>query len=170
MVSHQVPAEQATGRYLRSACYAQGRSRALAARLAGPSRAFTPGRSYAGPALPGRIWRSLTHPAGGRLSGVMAALAMIIAVAITTAGYLAGTITARRAAAYPPLAGDQPDTAPGAPPAPPDTAPGEPQAPPAPPPTTPSSSERSQRPPDPGHHRPPPSTTPSSLTPSSLQR
>ena len=128
VVSHQVPGTQATRGYLRSACYAQGRSRALAARLAGPSRAFAPGRSYAGPALPGRIWRSLTHPAGGRLSGVMAALTMVIAVAITTAGYLAGTITARRAAAYPRLAGDQPDTAPGAPPAPPDTAPGEPQA------------------------------------------
>ena len=128
VVSHQVPGTQATGRYLRSACYAQGRSRALAARLAGPSRAFAPGRSYAGPALPGRIWRSLTHPAGGRLSGVMAALTMVIAVAITTAGYLAGRITARRVAAYPPPPGDQPQTAPGPPPAPPDTAPGEPQA------------------------------------------
>ena len=127
VVSHQVPGPQATRGYLRSACYAQGRSRALAARLAGPSRAFAPGRSYAGPALPARIWRSLTHPAGGRLSGVMAALTMVIAVAITTAGHLAGTITARRAAAYP-LPGDQPDTVPGAPPAPPDAAPGEPQA------------------------------------------
>ena len=130
VVSHQVPGPQATRGYLRSACYAQGRSRALAARLAGPSPAFAPGRSYAGPALPARIWRCLTHPAGGRLSGVMAALTMIIAVAITTAGHLAGTITARRAAAYPPLPADQPHTVPGAPPAPPDTTPGEPQAPP----------------------------------------
>ena len=166
VVSHQVPGPQATRGYLRSACYAQGRSRALAARLAGPSPAFAPGRSYAGPALPARIWRSLTHPAGGRLSGVMAALTMIIAVAITTAGHLAGTITARRAAAYPPLPADQPHTVPGAPPAPPDTTPGEPQAstativfaalpdgPPAPPDAAPG---------EPRHHQPPPPTTPSS--------
>src|SRR5271165_5421132 len=115
VVSHQVPGTQATRRYLRSACYAQGLSGALAARLAGPS--------HAGPALPGRIWRCLTHPDRGRLSGVMAALTMVIAVAITTAGYLAGKITARRVAAYPPLPGDQQDTAPGPPPAPPDAAP-----------------------------------------------
>jgi O-antigen/teichoic acid export membrane protein/GT2 family glycosyltransferase len=129
VVSHQVPGAQATRGYLRSACYAQGRSRALTARLAGPSSAFTPGRSYAGPGMPARIWRSLTHPAGGRLSGVMAALTMIIAAAITTAGHLAGTITARRAAAYP-LPDGQPQTVPAAPPAPPDAAPDQPQAPP----------------------------------------
>jgi GT2 family glycosyltransferase len=128
VVSYQVPGTAATGRSLRSACYAQGRSRALTARLAGPSRAFAPGRSYAGPGLPGRIWRCLTHPAGGRLSGLMAALTLIIAAAITTAGHLAGTITARRVTAYPPLPAGQPQTAPGTPPPPPDATPDEPQA------------------------------------------
>ncbi|HEY6311551.1 MAG TPA: hypothetical protein VIY52_12220, partial [Streptosporangiaceae bacterium] len=39
--------------------------------------------------------------------------------ALMTAGYLAGTVTARRARAYPPLADDQPGTAAAGPPAPP---------------------------------------------------
>ena len=100
-VSQKVPGEHARWRYLRSRCYQGGRSRAMAARLAGPSRARAAGRSYVRPAMPRGIWRCLTGAPGGRLSGVMAALTMVMAVAMTTVGYLAGTVTARRAGTYP---------------------------------------------------------------------
>ena len=127
-VSHQVPGTDATGGSLRSACYARGRSRALVARLAGPSPVFAPGRSYVRGTIPRGIWRSLTDPPGGRLSGLMAALTLVLAMTLATAGALAGKITARRVTAYPPPPAGRPGTAPDTPPAPPQAAPAAPQA------------------------------------------
>ena len=62
----------------------------MVARLDGQSRALASGRSYVRSTIPRGIWRCLTDPAGSRLSGLMAALTMVLAVAMTTAGYLAG--------------------------------------------------------------------------------
>jgi len=141
-VSHKVPSKRAEWRYLRSRCYAEGLSKAMVARLAGQSRALASERSYVRSTIPRGIWRCLTDAPGGRLSGAMAALTMVIAVAMTTAGYLVGRVTARRARAYPPPADDRPGTAPAGPPAQPAAAPDDtiqftaaaaPAGPPAPP-------------------------------------
>lgn len=121
-VSHKVPSKHAERRYLRSRCYARGRSRATVARLAGRSRASAAERSYVRSTIPRGIWRCLTDAPGGRLSGAMAALTMVIAVAITTVGYLVGSVTARRVRAYPPLGDDRSRTAPAEPRAQPDRA------------------------------------------------
>ena len=101
-VRHKVPNKRANWRYLRSRCYAEGLSKAAVARLAGPCRALASERSYVRSAIPRGILRCLADAARGRLSGVLAALTMVIAVAVTTVGYLVGTATARRASAYPP--------------------------------------------------------------------
>ena len=109
-VGHKVPNKRANWSYLRSRCYAEGLSRARVARLAGQSRALASERSYVRSTIPRGIWRCLTDAARGRLSGAVAALTMVIAVAVTTVGYLVGQVTARRVRAYPPLADDRPGT------------------------------------------------------------
>jgi len=173
-VSHKVPSKRAEWRYLRSRCYAEGLSKAMVARLAGQSRALASERSYVRSTIPRGIWRCLTDAPGGRLSGAMAALTMVIAVAMTTAGYLVGRVTARRARAYPPPADDRPGTAPAGPPAQPAAAPDDtiqftaaaapagPRHHRTPHPTTPSRSSRPLRSPNHRHHRPPHPMTPSS--------
>jgi glycosyltransferase involved in cell wall biosynthesis len=91
-VGHKVPANRASWRYLRSRCYAEGRSKAIVAQLAGPGRALASERSYVRSAIPRGIFRCLTDVARGRLAGALAALAMVAAVAVTSAGYLAGQV------------------------------------------------------------------------------
>jgi len=126
-VGHKVPNKRANWRYLRSRCYAEGLSKARVARLAGQSRALASERSYVRSTIPRGIWRCLTDAARGRLSGALAALTMVIAVAVTTVGYLVGKVTERGARALPLIADDRPGAVPAEPQAQPDV-PAEPQA------------------------------------------
>jgi glycosyltransferase involved in cell wall biosynthesis len=124
-VGHKVPNKRANWRYLRSRCYAEGRSKARVARLAGQSRALASERSYVRSTIPRGIWRCLTHAPHGRKSGALAASAMVAAVAMTTVGYLVGKVTERDARALTLIADDRPEAVPTEPRAQPD-APDEP--------------------------------------------
>ena len=94
-VRHRISNKHATWSYLRSRCYAEGLSKAMVARLAGSDRALASERGYVRSAIPRAIWQSLIDAAHGKLAGALAALALVVAVAMTAVGYLVGTVTRR---------------------------------------------------------------------------
>ena len=98
-VRHRVSNQRATWSYLRSRCYAEGLSRAMVARLAGPDRVLASERAYVRSSVTRGIWRSLADAARGRLVGALAALALVVAVAAMATGYLVGTVTRRGSSA-----------------------------------------------------------------------
>ena len=110
-VRHRVPNQRASWSYLRSRCYAEGLSKAMVARLAGRDRALAPERAYVRSAVPRGIWRSLADAARGKFVGALAALALVVAVAVTAAGYLMGTVTRRGSSADSIVASNAPGTA-----------------------------------------------------------
>jgi glycosyltransferase involved in cell wall biosynthesis len=93
-VSHWVRKQRTTWRYLGYRCYAEGLSKATVARLAGARRALASERTYVRSAIPRGLKRSLADAAHGRRGGLKAAFALVAAVAITGAGYLAGKVAA----------------------------------------------------------------------------
>jgi glycosyltransferase involved in cell wall biosynthesis len=94
-VRHRVSNQRATWSYLRSRCYAEGLSKAMVVRLAGPDRALASERAFVRSAITRGIWRSLADAARGKLAGALAALALVVAVAVTATGYLVGMVTRR---------------------------------------------------------------------------
>lgn len=95
-VSHRVRRHRATWAYLWSRCYAEGRSKAAVASMAGARRALASERSYLRTTIPRGVGRSLAGAARGRLSGLLTAFALVSAVLVTATGYLAGPAAARR--------------------------------------------------------------------------
>jgi GT2 family glycosyltransferase len=91
-VRHAVPAERATWRYFRSRCYSEGRSKAQVARLLGPSRALESERSYVARTLPAGVLQAVSLRIKGDRAGLARAGAIVAGLAITTAGYLVGTL------------------------------------------------------------------------------
>jgi GT2 family glycosyltransferase len=89
-VRHAVPPRRGRWGYLLSRCCAEGLSKARVAALAGPRRALATERSYLRSTLPRRVGRSLADAARGDLAGLGSVLAILAAVAVTGAGYLAG--------------------------------------------------------------------------------
>ena len=63
-VSHRVRKQRARWRYLRSRCYAEGRSKATVASLAGAESALASERSYVRSTIPRGVGRSLWRPPG----------------------------------------------------------------------------------------------------------
>lgn len=95
-VSHRVPERRARWRYLRSRCYAEGRSKATVAGLAGAGSALASERSYVRSTIPRGVCRSLWKAARGRPSGLLSAFALVMAVATTGFGYLVGRRAGRK--------------------------------------------------------------------------
>jgi hypothetical protein len=95
-VDHRVREPRARWGYLWSRCYAEGLSKAKVARLAGTGRALASERSYVRSTIPRAVGRSLLRAARGRLEGLLSALALISAVMVTSAGYIAGQVAERR--------------------------------------------------------------------------
>jgi GT2 family glycosyltransferase len=89
-VSHRVRAKRAAWGYLCSRCYAEGLSKAKVARLAGAQQALAAERSYLRSTIPRGVGSSLVRAARGQLSGLTAALALLLAVAATATGYVVG--------------------------------------------------------------------------------
>ncbi|MFI6445775.1 glycosyltransferase family 2 protein [Kitasatospora sp. NPDC050543] len=99
-VRHHVPASRTTWAYFRARCYAEGRSKAVVAQLAGPGAALATERGYLRRAVPAALAQSLRE-ARPRTAG-----ALVSGVGITTLGYLTGRLAlvrpaARRAAPAP---------------------------------------------------------------------
>jgi hypothetical protein len=92
-VRHHVAAERTGWRYFRARCYAEGRSKAQVARLVGAGDASAAERSYVLRTLPRGIVYGLVDTIARPDSGGLARAGAIVAgLAITTAGYLRGSL------------------------------------------------------------------------------
>jgi len=96
-VHHRVPASRAHWRYFRSRCYSEGLSKALVSGCAGPADALSAERSYALRTLPSGVWQGLGRAIAGDPGGLGRAGAIVAGLAITSYGYGAGILAARRA-------------------------------------------------------------------------
>jgi glycosyltransferase involved in cell wall biosynthesis len=93
-VSHFVPKKRATWRYFRSRCYAEGISKALITRFVGTKDSLSSESAYTLRTLPVGVLRNLGLAfLKGRFSYILRALAIVIGLCITTAGYLVGKYT-----------------------------------------------------------------------------
>jgi glucosyl-dolichyl phosphate glucuronosyltransferase len=93
-VVHTVPAHRARWEYFRSRCYAEGRSKALVARLVGAGDGLSSERSYTRRTLTTGIGRSLAAATRGDLAGPARAAAIVGGFAVTASGYLTGAAAA----------------------------------------------------------------------------
>ena len=98
-VHHRVREQRARWRYLRSRCYAEGRSKATVASLAGAESALASERSYVRSTIPRGVFRSLWKAVRGRPSGLLSAFALVMAVLTTGFGYYVGRRSGRKNAA-----------------------------------------------------------------------
>lgn len=92
-VEHWVPAERAGWRYLRSRCWAEGRSKALLAQHVGAPDALASERRYATRVLPAGVWRGVRDGLRGDRHGFARAASIVLALTITALGYAAGRLT-----------------------------------------------------------------------------
>ena len=96
-VNHRVRRQRARWRYLRSRCYAEGRSKATVASLAGAESALASERSYVRSTIPRGVCRSLWKAVRGRPSGLLSAFALVMAVLTTGFGYFVGRRSGKNA-------------------------------------------------------------------------
>ena len=95
-VRHRVRRHRARWRYLRARCYAEGRSKATVASLAGAEPALASERSYVRSTIPRGVCRSLLRALRGRPSGLLSAFALVLAVFTTGFGYVVGRRASRK--------------------------------------------------------------------------
>jgi GT2 family glycosyltransferase len=96
VVHHRVPVGRASAQYFFSRCLAEGRSKAVVARLAGRSEALETERGYVMHALPRGVTRSLRELWRGDPAG-LARIAMIVAGLFATGiGYALGAVESVR--------------------------------------------------------------------------
>ncbi len=92
-IRHMVPGSRARWGYFVSRCYFEGRSKALVAQLAGAQDGLSSERAYTRSVLPRGVARNLaqgfTH---GDPGGLSRAAAIVLGLAITSAGYMTGTL------------------------------------------------------------------------------
>jgi GT2 family glycosyltransferase len=95
-VSHRVAPERATWRYFFGRCYAEGRSKALVARVAGSQAGLSAEWGYAFRTLPLGFARSLRAAIVSRDTQAAARAAVLVgALVVTTCGYAVGIVRAR---------------------------------------------------------------------------
>lgn len=98
-VQHKVPASRGRWRYFRTRCYFEGRSKAVVSWLVGRQAGLASERSYTLWTLPGGILRGLADAVLAKdHAGLARATAILAGLAITTAGYLTGTLSVEQAA------------------------------------------------------------------------
>jgi glycosyltransferase involved in cell wall biosynthesis len=95
-VRHKVLGQRTGWDYFRSRCYAEGRSKAVVARLVGAGDGLASERAYTMRTLPAGVMAGLATTIRGDPSGLARAGAIVGGLAITTAGYVAGTAATRR--------------------------------------------------------------------------
>jgi glycosyltransferase involved in cell wall biosynthesis len=94
VVRHRVPAERGSWRYFASRCWAEGRSKALVARLAGARRGLEAERHYSRHVLPAGVRSGVRAALRGDPAGALRAAAIAGGLAITALGYARGRIDA----------------------------------------------------------------------------
>jgi hypothetical protein len=98
-VWHSVPSQRGTWSYFRSRCYAEGVSKAQVSGMVGARRGLSSELRYVLFTITSGIVTSLGRVALGRGSGVARALAMVVGLAATSRGYLAGRARSLRLSA-----------------------------------------------------------------------
>ncbi len=96
LVHHRVTEARTTWRYLRSRSYAEGLSKALIGRSIGNSDATSVERTYVSHTLPGAVRRELGRGLRGRASGWRGAAGIVVALSVTSWGYVVGRLSRRR--------------------------------------------------------------------------
>lgn len=89
-VQHNVPVERLTLKYFILRCLAEGLSKHAISRYTGAGPALETERIYTLKVLPHGLLRGLHKAARGNLSGAAEALAIIVGLIATTAGYIGG--------------------------------------------------------------------------------
>ena len=96
-VQHRVTARRARWDYFRSRCYAEGLSKALVAQAVGAGDGLASERTYTLRTLPRAVVRGFADSLRGDPSALPRAGAIVAGLALTTAGYLMGTVAEPRA-------------------------------------------------------------------------
>ncbi|MFD9483549.1 glycosyltransferase family 2 protein [Streptomyces sp. NPDC059991] len=99
VIHHRVPPAREQFGYFRTRTYAEGLSKALVARSVGAGRGLESERRYTTRVLPAGVVRGLRDALLGRAGGAGRAGAIVTGVAVAAAGYLLGSLRARRGAA-----------------------------------------------------------------------
>jgi hypothetical protein len=95
-VHHRVPGIRARWSYFRDRCHAEGRSKAIVARLVGAGDGLSTERTYTMRTLPRGVFAGIGDTVRRRdPSGLTRAGAIIAGLGITTAGYVKGRIRGR---------------------------------------------------------------------------
>jgi glucosyl-dolichyl phosphate glucuronosyltransferase len=93
IVHHRVPATRATWRYFFARCYAEGLSKALVSSLVGSGQGLSNERSYTLRTLPKGVLEGIKDAfTKGSIDGLGRAAAIISGLAVTSAGYVVGTM------------------------------------------------------------------------------
>lgn len=95
LVTHTVPMRRASWSYLASRCWAEGRSKAHLTGAVGAASALASERRYVARVLPAGVIRGLLDGIRGDLAGLARAASIVVALALTSAGYGYGRVTAR---------------------------------------------------------------------------
>lgn len=93
VVHHRVGPERTTWSYLRRRARAEGLSKATVAALAGPAAATSVERVYVRRVLPAAMLRELGRGLRGERAGWQGSAAIVVALALTTYGYVTGSMT-----------------------------------------------------------------------------
>ncbi|WP_406345245.1 glycosyltransferase family 2 protein [Streptomyces sp. NBC_00648] len=96
VIHHRVPPAREHFGYFRTRTYAEGLSKALVARSVGADKGLESERRYTTRVLPAGVVRGLRDAVLGRAGGAGRAGAIVTGVAVAAAGYLLGTLRARR--------------------------------------------------------------------------
>ncbi len=101
-VQHRVPLERTSWRYFRARCTAEGYSKALVTHCVGSGEGLASERRHAMKALPAGVFRGLGDAVRrGDPAGIGRGAAIAAGLALTTAGYVAGSISLHRPSATP---------------------------------------------------------------------
>jgi glucosyl-dolichyl phosphate glucuronosyltransferase len=92
-IFHQAPAKRTTLRYFCARCYGEGISKARLAQRVGKGASLTTEKTYIRRVLPQGILRGLAETLQGDLHGVQRSGAIVLGLAHTIAGYLAGQLS-----------------------------------------------------------------------------
>jgi GT2 family glycosyltransferase len=89
-IYHHIPARRANFAYFRSRCYSEGVSKALVVELVGGANGLSSERGYTFRTLPRGVLRGVGDVLRGDISGLGRAVSIILGLAFTTLGYIAG--------------------------------------------------------------------------------
>jgi glycosyltransferase involved in cell wall biosynthesis len=98
-VFHRVPAGRSNVRHFITRCYFEGGSKAVVSRLVGAARGLESERNYTRRVLPAGVRSGVRDFVGRRdPAGLRRATAIVLGLAVTSAGYIAGTVSVQAAA------------------------------------------------------------------------